>query len=89
MPKLVGIDYGTKRVGVAVSDTEGTIAFPKATFPNDRTLMPELVTLIRKENATTVVVGESMKNDGEENPIMKNVRNYYQSKIKKSRLRPS
>lgn len=76
MPKLIGIDYGTKRVGVAVSDESGSIAFPKATFPNDRALIPTIVALIRKENAGAVVVGESKNQNGNDNPIMKNVRTF-------------
>jgi putative Holliday junction resolvase len=66
---LIGIDYGEKRVGVSVSDASGSIAFPKATFPNDRTLIPIIVNLIRKENVSTVVVGESRDARGSENPI--------------------
>ncbi len=74
MPKLIGIDYGEKRVGVAVSDDSGSIAFPKATFPNDRTLLPTLIELIRKENASVVVIGESKNSSGQDNAIMGGVR---------------
>ena len=76
MSKLIGIDYGTKRIGVAVSDDRGSIAFPKATFPNDRTLIPTLIEMIRKENVSTVVVGESKNADGEDNSVMRNVRQF-------------
>jgi molecular chaperone DnaK (HSP70) len=31
--KYLGIDYGTKRIGVAVSDDTGSIAFPLAVIP--------------------------------------------------------
>ena len=67
---LIGIDYGTKRVGVAVTDSSGSVAFPKATFPNDRTLIPTLVALIRKENARMVVIGASHDAVGKDNKLM-------------------
>jgi putative Holliday junction resolvase len=67
---LIGIDYGMKRVGVAVSDDRGSIAFPVATFPNDRVLIPVLQALIRKENAYAVVIGDSRNSAGTENPVM-------------------
>ena len=76
--KIIGIDYGTKRVGVAVSDDSGSVAFPKAVFPNDRTLIPTLVSFIKKENADEVIVGESRNSEGAENPVMKNIRHFAQ-----------
>jgi RNase H-fold protein (predicted Holliday junction resolvase) len=32
MNKYLGIDYGEKRVGIAVSDNEGKVAFPKVVW---------------------------------------------------------
>lgn len=74
MPKIVGIDYGTKRVGIAVSDESGSIAFPKTTLTNDRSLLPAIIELIRRENATTVVFGDSRDWDGVENKVMEDAR---------------
>ena len=76
MPKLLGIDYGTKRVGVALTDQTGSVAFPHGTFSNDRTLLPTLVNLIRKENISTAVVGESRSFSGKDNPVMSDVREF-------------
>ncbi len=76
MPKLIGVDYGTKRVGVAVSDDRGAVAFPKAIYPNDRALLPALVALIQKEGARTVVMGESKNSDGNDNPVMRSARTF-------------
>lgn len=76
MTKILGIDYGTKRVGVAVTDEEARVAFPKAVYPNDRTLMMEIVALIKKEGVAEVVVGESKDKDGVENTMMKNARKF-------------
>lgn len=76
MAKLVGIDFGTKRVGVAVSDESGSVAFPKTTLANDRALIPTLVALIRGENASTVVIGESQDMNGNDNTVMTAVRSF-------------
>lgn len=67
--KYLGIDYGSKRIGVAVSNIEGTIAFPRSTFPNDRTLMPALVELAKSERVERIVVGDTRSHGGGENPI--------------------
>lgn len=74
--KLLGIDYGTKRVGVAVSDESGSVAFAKAVLPSDRMLIPTLTELIAKENVVQVVVGESKNKDGHDNAVMKHTRQF-------------
>lgn len=74
MGKIIGIDFGTKRVGVAVSDESGSVAFPRATIQNDSRLVPTIVALVQQEHATTVVIGESRNWSGEENPVMKDVK---------------
>lgn len=74
--KAVGIDYGERRVGVAVSNEEGTFAFPKMTLPNNPMLIPDLVAFIKKENIQTIVVGHSQNLSGGENPIMESARHF-------------
>ncbi len=66
---MMGIDYGTKRVGVALTDESGSVAFPKATLPNDKTLVRDLTTLIKDMGVTLVVVGQSIDNAGKDNEI--------------------
>ena len=66
---LLGIDYGLKRVGVAVSDQRGAVAFPRDTFSNDKALLGRLSSLIQKEHITAVVIGDSRNAKGDDNPI--------------------
>ena len=42
--RRIGIDYGTKRVGVSLSDESGKMAFPHGVFSNDDTLLKNIVT---------------------------------------------
>lgn len=76
MAVLIGIDYGAKRVGVAVSDERGAIAFPRATYPNDRTLLPAIIDLVHNENARAVVIGDSRNLKGKDNPITPEVQRF-------------
>ena len=55
--KYLGIDYGDKRVGIAVSDPEGKIAFPKSTLFNNPRLIENLKRLIKEEKISKIVVG--------------------------------
>lgn len=74
MSRLMGIDYGTKRVGVAISDENGRVAFPKAVLPNDKYLFSALTELVRAHDVAEVVIGESRDNRGEENSIARDAR---------------
>lgn len=74
MSKLIGIDYGSKRVGVAVSDDSGSVAFPKMTLPNNARLVDDITALITEEGITTAVIGESKNASGADNAIMESAR---------------
>ena len=70
MKKYLGIDFGSKRVGLATSDDLGTMAFPHSVIPNDKNLLEEIEKIIKKENITDIVIGESKNFAGEPNKIM-------------------
>jgi len=67
--KLLGIDYGTKRVGVATADTDAGMAFPKAVVKNDGALLLYVKEICQKEGVEKIILGESKKLNGEDNDI--------------------
>ena len=72
--RYLGIDYGSKKVGLALSDEAGAMGFPHAITPNTPRLVDELCALIAKENVGAVVIGESRTLEGGENPIAESAR---------------
>lgn len=70
----MGIDYGTKRVGIALSDESGTMAFPHAVLPNTAELTHMLTEIISKEAVGSVVIGHSLDRAGKENKVHEAVR---------------
>ena len=74
--KLIGIDYGSKRVGVALSDDEGKIAFPNQILDNDKKLLDKLGNIIKENSVGEIVVGESLDYKGKENEIMSDVKQF-------------
>lgn len=68
--KYLGIDYGTKRVGIATSDDGGTMAFPFVVLPNTKTLVADIAHICTQERIQALVVGDSRNNRNEHNPIM-------------------
>jgi len=67
--KYLGIDYGAKRIGLAVS-SEG-IAFPRGTIPNDSVLLAALKEVVEKERIDSIVVGDTRSWGGTANIITK------------------
>lgn len=69
--RIVGIDYGTKRVGLAVTDPTQTIANGLKTLPVNE-LMSFLGTYLEKENVVEFVVGypKKMNNQPSESAIL-------------------
>jgi|SRR6185369_4300349 len=67
--RFLGIDYGTKRIGLAVSDDGGTLAFPKEIVLNDARTFERLGEIINKEKIAEIVVGESVDFSGKLNAL--------------------
>ncbi len=71
--KYLGVDIGSKRVGVAISDDAGTVAFPLEVLSREACI-DRMAAIIDERNISAVVIGESLALDGSENPIMQDVR---------------
>ncbi len=66
--RIMGIDYGDARVGVAVSDALGITAQGVATVPNKvySKMLERLAALVNEYNTSTVVIGLPKNMDGSE-----------------------
>lgn len=76
--KYLGIDYGTKRIGIAISDESGSIAFPKKIISHGQQnsgakFLEEILDLIKSEGVQSIIVGNSLDNTGGRNAIMEDV----------------
>ena len=67
--KLMGIDYVTKRVGIALTDDKGMMAFPREVLQNDASLMKGIERIVREEKVGVIVVGHSLGRDGAPNKV--------------------
>lgn len=67
--KYLGIDYGKKMVGIAISDDDGKIAFPRAVVPNDEKLLAFVARMVEEEKIATIIVGDTRTVSGGENPV--------------------
>ena len=66
----MGIDYGSKRVGIALSDEGGKFAMPFIVLDNSEKMMREVVEIAKKNEIKEIVLGESKNYKGEANVIL-------------------
>ena len=69
----LGIDFGSKRVGLAISDKTNSFAFPLEVLDNTENLIDGISLICRNNNVTEIVVGESLDFAQKENEIMKEI----------------
>lgn len=74
--RYLGIDYGTKKIGLALSDEAGTMGFPHSIVGNDGRTLDAVTALIAKERIEAVVMGESRDFSGAENPVAKEAKRF-------------
>ena len=73
MGRIVAIDYGTRRCGLAVTDPGQMIASPLETVPSHE-LMNYLKTYFEKEEVELLVLGHPRQMDHSESESMKQIR---------------
>ena len=73
MSKIVAIDFGLKRTGLAITDEKAIIASPLCTIDSIN-LMDFLLELSKKEQFSTLVLGYPTRLDGSDTHITENVR---------------
>jgi putative Holliday junction resolvase len=72
MGKIIAIDFGLKRTGLAITDEMQIIAFGLETVES-KSLMNYLITLFQKEIIDKIVLGEPKRLDGSDAHITQNV----------------
>jgi putative Holliday junction resolvase len=74
--KYLGLDYGTKRIGVAVSDDTGSIAFPLVVVEAGPKALEEVANIARVNYVEMIVLGESLNYKNERNPVMEDIEQF-------------
>ena len=78
MSRTLGIDFGSKRVGLALSDRLNLIASPYKTlnYISEKELIAQLKSIVYENNIEIVVLGLPINMKGEDTIQTKKVRNF-------------
>lgn len=84
MKKIIALDIGTVRIGVAISDPESKIAMPLTTVNVSQNTDPieDIATIISANGVSHIVAGWPLDLDGSEGNAVKRTRAFLQ-KLKK------
>ena len=76
--RALGIDFGERRIGLAISDPEGRLAVPLTTLErrNDRSAVREIAEIARREGIGRLVLGEPVGLDGQRGEAAERVRRF-------------
>lgn len=67
--RKLGIDYGTKKVGLAMTDESGSMAFPHSVIPTTPDILKKIVAIIEKEKISEIIIGHSLDRNGKPNAV--------------------
>ncbi len=73
--RILGIDHGTVRVGLALSDPLGVLAHPLETVPEPQAVR-RIAEVVRERGVTAVVLGLPVRLDGTEGSAAERVRGF-------------
>lgn len=74
--RFLGIDYGTKRVGIALSDENGKLAFPFKIIKNNPELLDTVQNICGEQDVSEIILGESLNQKGDENILMEEIKKF-------------
>ncbi len=75
--RILAIDWGTKRIGLALSDAERILASPYATLEfSPHICLPRIGEIILEEGVSLIVIGLPINMDGSEGESAKAVREF-------------
>ena len=66
--RCLGIDFGSSRIGIAISDELGMLAHPLETIPNDSLFLPKLQKIVLEKGISRIVLGIPRNMDGSYGP---------------------
>jgi putative holliday junction resolvase len=75
---IMSLDYGSKNIGVAISDPNRKVAMPLCTLTgtSQKSQVPSVVKLINQYKACGIIIGLPLLLDGTEGPIAIKVREF-------------
>src|SRR5690348_737848 len=84
--RIMAIDYGTVRIGIALSDERHVLATPLRTIVNKSGLLDDILKIAAQNDVEKIIVGLPLKEDGGDSKMTIQVRAFAEKLSDKSKL---
>ncbi len=74
--RFLGIDYGSKKIGLAVSDETAILAFPFKVVTTTSGVVAKIKKICEEKEISKIVLGESLDFKGKPNPVMEEIEKF-------------
>jgi putative Holliday junction resolvase len=81
--RILAIDYGSKRIGLALSDPLKIFAYPFKTLSNDKNIWIELEKVIREKTVLKIILGYPYDDSGSKSIVADKVEKFAKELKKK------
>lgn len=71
LSRILAIDFGVKRIGLALCDPLKTFAYPFATIQNNDSVYKELQKIVYEQEVDKVILGNPLREDGQVSRMLK------------------
>jgi len=71
--RLLGIDYGSKRIGLAITDPSGFFPAPYDVIENNKQSISKIKKICKDREIGKIIIGQSLNYEGQENIIAKKI----------------
>lgn len=81
MTRYLGIDYGSKKIGIAISSEDNIFAFPFIIIQNNNKseASNKIIDILKEKDIKNILVGESLNLNGIENKIFKETKEFIET----------
>ena len=84
--RILALDYGAKRIGIALSDPLMTFAYPHITIKNDNKTWNELDKLIKGKNVIKIILGYPFREDGRSSTLSPTITKFKENLEKRYKI---
>ncbi len=88
MQRIMAVDFGLKRIGIALTDPLLTFAYPYKTITNDVKTLSVIADIIKELGVSKLILGLPLNSDGTEKEITRSVKKFGEQLEKISGIKP-
>jgi len=86
LSRILAIDYGTKRIGIALTDPLLTFAYPFETIQNNKSGWEQLKKIIEEKKISKIILGYPTREDGKDSNLIPVIDKFKEKLIKNFKI---